>query len=129
MLSMIRRTSKRLGATALLTAAALCAAASPASASFQNGYCGVLVPQGVWCSDGTDHTYDYNRAEYRGGGSVWVCEQLRYANTSTPRATPTCAYNYAAKNYGLTQYTLFEADVTHLYSGGANHTIYGYAVA
>lgn len=119
--------------TVLMAACAflLAAAVAPATShAFTNSYCGALINEGTWCGDGSDHTYDYNRASYTGGGSVWVCERLLYANTSSVRSGgPSCAYNYAARNYGSTVSTLFEAEVTHLYSGGARHTIYGYATA
>jgi hypothetical protein len=98
------------------------------SFGYSNAYCGALINQGSWCGDGSNHSYDYNRAEYRGAGDVWVCERLLIADTRTERAGPTCGYDYQAHGYPAYVW-LTEAEVTHLYSGGARHTIYGYGVA
>jgi hypothetical protein len=109
-------------ATALLVA--------PASANaWSNTYCGVLLNSGTWCGDGSNHTYDSNEASYTGTGNVWVCERLLYADSSSVRGTPYCAYNYAPHNYGSTTATLFEAEVRHVTDSGARHTVWGYATA
>ena len=117
----------RLAVVVFVSLAAL-AGTSASAMAFSNGYCGVLINEGTWCGDGSDHSYDYNRASYGGGGNVYVCERLLWANTRTQRQAPSCSYNYNARNYGPTS-SLFEAEVTHIYSGGARHTIFGYAVA
>lgn len=113
---------------ALAGSLAALALSSPSAFAWSNSYCGVLINQGTWCGDGSDHSYDYNRASYGGNGTVYVCERLLWANSTRERLTPSCSYNYNARNYGATS-SLFEAEVTHIYSGGARHTIYGYAVA
>lgn len=102
----------------------------PASSAWgwANEYCGILLNSGTWCGDGTNHTYDFNSAEYRGSGDVWVCERLLYADTTKQRTPPSCSYNYIVHNYGLTQHTLFEAEVKHE-SGSKRHTVWGYAIA
>jgi hypothetical protein len=96
--------------------------------AFTNGYCGVLINAGSWCGDGSNHSYYYNRASYGGTGSVTVCERLLIADTSYQRLSPFCAINYAARNYGSSG-CCYEAEVTHINSGGARHTISGLAEA
>jgi hypothetical protein len=96
--------------------------------AFTNGYCGVLIYAGSWCGDGSNHSYYYNRASYGGSGSVTVCERLLIADTSIQRLSPLCAINYVARNYG-TSGCCYEAEVTHINSGGARHTISGLAEA
>jgi hypothetical protein len=96
--------------------------------AFTNDYCGVLISQNTWCGDGSNHTYHYNQAQYTGGGNVTVCERMLYADTSTQRTAPQCATNFIGHEYGATS-TLFEAEVRHINSGGASHTIYGRAIA
>lgn len=97
------------------------------ASAFDDSYCGALIDEDYWCGDGSRHTFDYNRAEYNGTGNVWVCERLLYDGTSTVRAGgPSCGYNYQTRSYGPTT-SLFNAQVTHYYSGGARHTIYGFA--
>ena len=112
--------------------AAACAAsfatAATVAEAFTNGYCGVLINQGSWCGDGSDHSYYYNRAAYNGGGSVTVCERMLIANTSTQRLSPGCGVNYYARDYGPSG-CCYEAEVTHINSGGARHTISGLAQA
>jgi hypothetical protein len=98
------------------------------ASAFSNTYCGVLINEGTWCGDGSNHSYTFNSATYSGGGSVFVCERLLIADTSTQRRGPSCGYTYVASTYGPYGW-LTEAEVTHLYSGGARHTITGYAVA
>src|SRR3954447_2777078 len=87
-----------------------------------NNYCGVLISNGTWCGDGSDHAYTSNAASYSGGGSVYVCERLLIANTSTEREPPVCAFNSVSQTFGSYLW-LTEAEVTH--GTGANHTIYG----
>jgi hypothetical protein len=99
---------------------------SPASASFTNTYCARLIDEFTWCGDSSNHTYIYNSASYGGAGSVDVCERLLYADTPTPRATPTCAINSVDRTYGPTT-SLWEAEVQHDTGTGARHTITGYA--
>jgi hypothetical protein len=96
--------------------------------AFTNNYCGVLIAQNVWCGDGSNHTYHYNQAQYTGGGTVTVCERLLVADTTTVRGTPQCGSNFVAHEYGATS-NLYEAEVRHINSGGASHTIYGQAIA
>jgi hypothetical protein len=87
-----------------------------------NSYCGVLIANGSWCGDGSNHFYVFNSASYTGGGSVWVCERLLIADSTTQRENPLCAYNYASAGFGPYG-TATEAEVSHW--TGANHTIYG----
>lgn len=97
----------------------------PATASAtNNSYCGVLIAAGSWCGDGSNHSYVFNSASYTGGGSVWVCERLLIADTTTQRENPVCSYSYASASFGAFIY-LTEAEVTH--GTGASHTIYGLA--
>jgi hypothetical protein len=103
-------------------------AAHSAAQAFTNGYCGVLINQGSWCGDGSNHSYYYNRASYPGSGSVTVCERMLLADTNIQRMTPSCGVNYLAHNYG-TSGCCYEAEVTHVNSGGARHTINGLAQA
>jgi hypothetical protein len=112
-------------ACALLGILAFGAASAPA---FTNSYCGVLVSQGTWCGDGSNHSYNYNRGTYTGAGNVWVCERLLIADTATQREAPQCAYNYVDQSFGAYPW-LTEAEVMHNTGGGASHTIYGYATA
>jgi hypothetical protein len=58
---------------------------------------------------------------------VWVCERLAIAGSSTPRETATCNYNYREKTYSSGYPFLTHAEVEHTTSGGASHTISGYA--
>jgi hypothetical protein len=95
----------------------------PTTASATNiSYCGALISAGSWCGDGSNRFYTYNSASYTGGGSVWVCERLLIADSSTQRANPVCAYNFAASSFAPYG-SATEAEVTHY--TGANHTIYG----
>jgi hypothetical protein len=117
-----------LSLTAALTALGFIVAglvAAPAGA-FDNNYCGVLIYELHWCGDGSDHTYSYNQASYNGGGSVYVCERLLWSSSLTERLPMSCSYSLVQRNYGATS-SLSEAEVTHANSGGAQHTIYGYA--
>jgi hypothetical protein len=120
------RRSRRLAAAVAVTTLTTLAFAGSAHA-FANSYCGALIYPGTWCGDGSNHTYDYNRAQYTGDGSVYVCERLLIADTASERTPPSCGYNYVARLYGPYPW-LTEAEVTHLFSGG-RHTIYGYATA
>ena len=86
-------------------------------------YCGVLIANGSWCGDPTDRFYTFNSASYTGAGSVWVCERVVFANTSTVRDTPLCAYTYASASFSYA--TASEVEVAHF--TGSNHTIYGQA--
>lgn len=103
----------------------LLAALPGAASATNNAYCGVLIANGTWCSDGTAHYYVSNSASYPGAGSVWVCERLRIAGTSTQREAPVCAYNYVSQSFGAYGWTT-EADVAHF--TGANHTVDGLGV-
>ncbi|HET6509306.1 MAG TPA: hypothetical protein VFG42_21090 [Baekduia sp.] len=94
---------------------------STASAT-NNAYCGILIANGTWCGDGSNHSWVFNSASYTGGGSVWVCERLLIADTSTQRENPVCGYTYVSASFGSYIY-LTEAEVSHW--TGANHTIYG----
>lgn len=117
----------RRGSVALAAALVATAANAGDAHAWENWYCGVLLYSGSWCSDNSNHTYDYNRATYDGSGSVWVCARLRYADSSSVR-TKSCANNLAANSIGSNGGTLLEADVKHE-SGSARHTIHGYAIA
>jgi hypothetical protein len=118
----------RLAHRAALAAACACLGLFgllPATASATDvGYCGVLIANGSWCGDYSNHSYVFNSASYTGGGSVWVCERLLIADTSTQRDNPVCSYTYASASFGAYIY-LTEAEVSHW--TGANHTIYGAA--
>lgn len=98
------------------------------ASAFTNSYCGVLIAENSWCGDGSNHSYNYNRASYTGAGNVWVCEHLLIADTSTERQSPLCAYNYIDQSFGSYPW-LTEAEVVHATGTGANHTIYGYGTA
>ena len=116
-------------AAAVVVGALLCLGVAAASANgFSNYYCGALINQGSWCGDGSNHSYDFNRATYNGGGAVFVCERLLIADTSTQRKGPGCAYNYVEEYFSPYPY-LTEAEVAHFQSGGARHTIYGLGIA
>jgi hypothetical protein len=124
-----RRRATLLSLTAALTLVWLVVAAMnarSAAASFTNTYCGVLIDEFTWCGDGSNHTYIYNSATYSGGGSVWVCERMLYADTPTPRNGNSCGYNFVERSYGSTT-SLWEAEVEHSTGTGARHTITGYA--
>ena len=123
---LMRRGRRLTMAAGALTLASLAFAGS--AHAFANSYCGVLIYESTWCGDGSNHTYNYNRAQYTGFGDVYVCERLLIADTSSERMAPSCGYNYVARNYGAYPW-LTEAEVGHFYSGGARHTIYGYATA
>jgi hypothetical protein len=69
--------------------------------------------------------YVFNSASYTGGGSVWVCEHIYVANTSTQRESPACAYNYASASWPGGWPSASEVYVTHW--TGNNHSIYGLA--
>lgn len=120
--SRIRRAS-----VATAVAAAMSAATAGDAHAWTNYYCGVLISSGSWCGDGSNHTYDTNKAEYKGSGYVRVCERLLYADTTATRNGYTCDTNRVYRNYGLTTTLLFEAEVTH--TDNSRHTIYGTAVA
>lgn len=112
---------------ALAAACALLAALAvlPGIASAtDNSYCGVLINNGTWCGDGSDHSYTTNSATYPGAGNVWVCERLLIANTSTQREDPVCAYNYVSQSFG-SYIWLTEAEVAHF--TGSQHTVNGLA--
>jgi hypothetical protein len=97
----------------------------PAAASATtNNYCGVLIANGTPCGDFTNHFYTFNSASYTGAGSVWVCERLLVADTTTLRASPVCSYTYASATFPVYA-TASEAEVAHY--TGTNHTIYGSA--
>jgi len=96
-----------------------------AAAATNNSYCGVLISNGTWCGDGTDHFYTSNSATYPGTGDVWVCERLLIANTSTQRESPVCAYNYVSQTFSPYVWQT-EAEVTHY--TGVNHTVNGLGV-
>lgn len=90
-----------------------------------NSYCGVLISNGTWCGDGSDHFYTSNSATYPGSGNVWVCERLLIANTSTQREDPVCTYNYVSQSFGAYGWAT-EAEVAHF--TGVNHTVNGLGV-
>jgi hypothetical protein len=117
-----------LSLTAALTLVWFVVAAVHASSAsaFSNTYCARLIDEFNWCGDSSNHTYTYNSATYSGGGSVWVCERLLYADTPTPRMSKSCGFNFAERDYGSTT-SLWEAEVDHETGTGARHTITGYA--
>jgi hypothetical protein len=118
----------RAAFVAALAVLATMAWGAPGAAAFTNSYCGVLINEGTWCGDGSNHSYNYNRATYTGAGNVWVCERLLYADTTTQVESPVCAYNLADRSFTPGAF-LTEAEVTHNTGTGAQHTIYGYATA
>ena len=108
-----------------MVCALIWAAGSPGDAhAWENWYCGVLLNSGSWCGDGSNHSYDYNRGNYYGSGSTWVCARFLYADTSTARITG-CSTNQGIVNVGSNT-QLLEAEVKHE-DGAARHTIHGYA--
>ncbi len=117
----------RRGSVALVCALIGVAANAGEAHAWENWYCGVLLNSGSWCGDGSNHTYDYNRGNYNGSGSTWVCARLLYADSSSVRAN-NCYWNQGVNNIGTNTGTLLEAEVKHE-DGAARHTIYGYAVA
>lgn len=114
----------RRGSVALVCALIGVAATAGEARAWENHYCGVLLNSGSWCGDGSNHSYDYNRGNYNGSGTTWVCARFLYADTSTVRAS-SCATNQGAINIGANT-TLLEAEVKHE-DGSARHTIHGYA--
>lgn len=122
----MERLAHRAAIAAVGAVLGLLALGSAGASATANNYCGVLIAEGTWCGDGSNHSYGYNRATYTGGGNVWVCERLLIADTSTQREAPVCAYNYADRTFGAYIW-LTEAEVLHNTGTGANHTIYGYA--
>ena len=115
----------RRGSVALVCALIGVAANAGEAHAWENWYCGVLLNSGSWCGDGSNHSYDFNRGDYYGSGSTWVCARFLYADTSTVRGTPGCNTNYGIINIGANT-TLLEAEVKHQ-DGTARHTIHGYA--
>lgn len=117
----------RRGSVALAAALVGAAANAGEAHAWENWYCGTLIYSSSWCSDYTNHTYDYNRATYGGSGSVWVCARLRYKDSSSTYRS-SCGYDIATNSIGTNTCCLYEADVKHE-SGSARHTIQGYAIA
>ncbi len=123
---MVRARIRRAGA-ALASALVVSAVGAGDAHAWENWYCGVLLNSGSWCGDGTNHTYDYNRATYNGSGTVWVCARLLYADTPGVRMS-SCGTNVISVSESNNTSYLYEAEVKHE-SGSARHTIYGYAWA
>ena len=124
----MERLAHRAAIAAASAVLGICALGATSASAFTNPYCGVLIAENTWCGDGSNHSYNYNRASYTGAGNVWVCERLLIADTTTERETPFCAYNYIEKTFGTFGF-LTEAEVQHNTGTSANHTIYGYATA
>ena len=108
-----------------MVACALIAGAFSAAEAhgYTNYYCGVLLNSGSWCGDGSNHTYDSNRAEYSGAGLVDVCARLLYAD-SINQYKRECGVNSIWVYNGTNTTTLLEAEIKHE-SGTARHTLYG----
>ena len=118
----------RRGSAALACALAGLAVAAGDAHAWETWYCGALLNSGSWCGNGSNHTYDYNKASYTGSGSVWVCARLLYADTTAQRESD-CGWNVAENTEQSANGSyLYEAEVKHE-SGAARHTIYGYAWA
>jgi hypothetical protein len=124
----MERLAHRAAIAAVCAVLGTCALGATNASAFTNSYCGVLIGENSWCGDGSNHSYNYNRASYTGAGNVWVCERLLVADTTTERESPICGYNYAEKAFGAFG-LLTEAEVLHNTGTSANHTIYGYATA
>jgi hypothetical protein len=109
---------------ALVAAAfAMSMANSQAAHAFTNDYCfGQAVKSGIWCTDGSWHTYVNNRAWYEGGGSVWLCGKL--VDTGNASWLTHCGYN---NTYGsITDYGVGLKAL--IYNGSSTaHTLYGRA--
>jgi hypothetical protein len=102
------------------------AAAAPGEAhAWTNYYCGVNLNSLSWCGDGTNHTYDSNRATASGW---YVCERLLWADVPWIYNGEHCAWNSIYSYYGYNGSNLLEAEVTHGHSG-VRVTVYGTAVA
>ncbi|HMJ37638.1 MAG TPA: hypothetical protein VK501_27275 [Baekduia sp.] len=104
----------------------LVALGTASASAYTNSYCGVLKTAYSWCGDGSNHSYNYNSATYAGAGDVWLCERLLIADSTTQRATPSCAYNAVDESFASFP-QLTEAEIQH--QTGSQHTIYGYATA
>jgi hypothetical protein len=124
----MERLAHRAATVAACAILAILALGATNASAFTNSYCGLLIAEGAWCGDASNHSYTYNRASYSGVGNVWVCERLLIADTSTQREAPLCAYNYVDQAFGAYGF-LTEAEVRHNTGTGASHTIYGYATA
>ena len=123
---MVRARIRRAG-VALVCALVGVAGSAGEALAWDNYYCGVLLNSGSWCGDGSNHTYDWNRADYFGTGSTMVCARLLYADSSSVRGAQ-CGTNYSIYNLGTNTTTLYEAEVKHE-DGTARHTINGHAFA
>jgi hypothetical protein len=120
----MERLKHRAALVAACTAFGLLSLGAAGASATNISYCGVLIAEGSWCGDGSNHDYTYNRATYSGAGSVWVCERLLIADSPTQRENPVCAYNYADRTFGSYPW-LTEAEVSHNTGTAANHTISG----
>lgn len=116
--------------------AAVALAAPPSSHALASSYCGALVPSGIsnrcFQSTTTAHTWDYNRMNYGGGGTLaWSCAAIlagQSADITTGIYGSGCAANtnaYAMCHAPVVNY--YWAFVSMQSSNGANHTINGYA--
>lgn len=111
--------------TALLATMAFVAGTALAT-TFDNTYCGASMSVGSWCGDGSDHSYNFNRATYTADSTnVWVCQRLLYSDTHSQVSTPTCNYNLISQTYSTLLLT--EAEVSHQTS--PSRVIWGYATA
>lgn len=117
----------RRGSVAVVAAATAMAIAGPGEAhAWTNYYCGAGIYGGSWCGDGTNHTYDSNRAS--GSGSLQVCERLTYADSGGWEVSgAACGWGSIYRYYGGNTQWLYEAEVTHTFGG--KYTVNGTGVA
>lgn len=122
---MVRKRIRRTGAA--ITAACAFGAVSPGEVrALTVDYCGFSIPAWSWCSNGSNHTYDSNKAYYNGSASLSVCQRLIYFTSRVEyhrTCAPTSTYRYYWANTG----TMFEAQVLH--DNGSSRTIWGQGVA
>ena len=126
---MIFKNRLRRGSVAVVAAATAMAIAGTGEAhAWTNYYCGVGIIGHSWCGDGTNHTYDSNRAY--GSSSVYFCERLVWADTGgwETSAGYSCGWGSIYRYYGSNPQWLYEAEATHTFNG-QRHTVNGTAVA
>ena len=122
---MVRKRIRRAGAVIVATCTVF--SQNPGEAhALVNTYCGYSVPPLTWCSDGSAHTYDRNKAYYN--GSVWlkVCERLIYYSSRAEYGR-SCEYMSTSQYYFANGSTMFEAQARH--ENASSRTIWGEGTA